>query len=78
MVGLVEPRHPEQARALRDMLSQLQMAYARMGPGTPQEPATAPAPPPAAAPPPAGPGASPGGGDTGPAQRSGRLWIPGQ
>src|SRR3954452_8396516 len=31
LVPLVEPRHPEQGRALRDMLSQLQMAYAQMG-----------------------------------------------
>src|SRR4051812_7685545 len=29
LVPLVEPRHPEQGRALRDMLSQLQMAFAQ-------------------------------------------------
>jgi hypothetical protein len=57
----------EQARPIRDALTQLQMAYVRaVG-------SDAPAAPPA-------PGASreePGEGP-GPAQRSGRLWVPGQ
>src|SRR4051794_23958875 len=58
---------PEQARPIRDALSQLQMAYAQAvqagGSGAPptqeasrEQPAE----------------------DTGPAQRSGRLWVPGQ
>lgn len=76
LVPLVEGRHPDQARALRDMLSQLQMAYAQLGPGGGEEAAAAPG---AGSPQPAGP-AQPGGavGQPGEAQRSGRLWIPGQ
>ena len=74
----VETRHPEQGRALREMLSQLQMAYSRMAPagstesvpggeqpsGGPQPGAGAPQQEP-----------QPQGGD---AVRSGRLWVPGQ
>lgn len=62
----------EQARPIRDALSQLQMAYVRAVGGV--EPgADAPDAPPA-------PGASreqPAGGP-GPAQRTSRLWVPGQ
>jgi len=64
----------EQARPIRDALSQLQMAYVRAvggaEPGTGERPAA----------PPEGPAtpedARPEG--PGPAQRSGRLWVPGQ
>jgi hypothetical protein len=63
----------EQARPIRDALSQLQMAYAQAvqagGSGEREKPAAAPAqqaPTEQAA---EGPG---------PAQRSGRLWVPGQ
>jgi hypothetical protein len=76
MMPRLEAAVPEQAKALRDGLSQLQMAYVRAGGTAPAAPA-APAAPGASAPPedpnqpeePEGPG---------PAQRSGRLWIPGQ
>jgi len=59
---------PEQARPIRDALSQLQMAYVQaVSAGAPEAPAA----PEAASrePPSEGPG---------PAQRSGRLWVPGQ
>ncbi len=77
---LLEKSLPNQVRQIRDALSQLQMAYVRIGG---QRPAEAPEPAPegeAAAPPP-GPEPSepaPKPGEPGPAQRSGRLWVPGQ
>ena len=71
MMPQLEAAVPDQAKALRDGLSQLQMAYVRAG-GTPpaeggQEP---PAPPPRQE-----QEQDPG---RGPAQSSGRLWVPGQ
>jgi hypothetical protein len=80
---------PQQAPALRDALAQLQMAYVRAG-GRPAEPGAPPPEPPAGGP--GGPDPAAGAGDPagaprpgrdepgpgGPAQRSGRLWIPGQ
>jgi hypothetical protein len=66
----------EQARPLRDALSQLQMAYVRAVGAAPAEPRSdAPGAPPtpeqqASREQPAE--------STGPAQRSGRLWVPGQ
>jgi hypothetical protein len=64
----------EQARPIRDALSQLQMAYVRAV-GGPAEPGSdAPGAPPAQERP---QGEQPAEG-TGPAQRSGRLWVPGQ
>ncbi len=82
LVPLVESRHPDQARALRDMLSQLQMAYAQLGPGGGEgapEPAAGPAQPADPAQPGGGAAQPAGGaGQPGAAQRSGRLWIPGQ
>ena len=96
LLPLIEQSAPAQAGQIRDALSQLQMAFVRLGgaPGAP-EPG---APDPSAAEPqgpvePAGPGRGPGPGpegpgqpggeepkpgDGGPAQRSGRLWVPGQ
>jgi hypothetical protein len=81
LMPVVERRAPQEARPLRDALSQLQMAYAR-------ESQSAPAPPPAQAPPQAGPTppqaapAPPQPGATkpgpGPAESSGRLWVPGR
>ena len=64
----------EQARPIRDALSQLQMAYVQAVQAVSAEPSAdageRPATPEAASEPPAeGPG---------PAQRSGRLWVPGQ
>jgi hypothetical protein len=83
LMPVVERRAPQEARPLRDALSQLQMAYARES-----QSASTPAPPPAQAPSPAGPtppqaapaspqpgAAKPG---PGPAESSGRLWVPGR
>jgi hypothetical protein len=91
MLSLIEQIAPEQVKPIRDALSQLQLAFVRIGgqaPAPDAPPADTPsesAPRPSEAPP--GPGAegpqpggapdSPGEGG-GPAQRSGRLWIPGQ
>jgi hypothetical protein len=84
----IEQSAPAQAGPIRDALSQLQLAYVRIGGGSP---ADAPAPsgpgaasepqppqPPQPAPPapPASEPAKPG--EPGPAQKSGRLWVPGQ
>jgi hypothetical protein len=96
LIPLVEQVLPEQASPIRDAVSQLQLAFVKIGghppagaaaredapaagspgaatPGSPggatagpAEPSSAPQPPPAAP------------GEPGPAQRSGRLWIPGQ
>jgi hypothetical protein len=99
LAPLLEQSAPAQAAQIRDALSQLQMAYVRLG-GSPGDGGGVPAPgaEPAAARPagaaaaagqsgPAAPGPGhPGSGageagkpgDGGPAQRSGRLWIPGQ
>lgn len=84
---LVERIAPEQVKPIRDALSQLQLAYVRIGGQPADAPAAdspdpagaapggsgAPATEPAAAEPPA-----PKPGEPGPAQKSGRLWIPGQ
>jgi hypothetical protein len=61
----------EQARPIRDALSQLQMAYASavQAPGPDEGEAPAAPAQPQGEQPPEGPG---------PAQRSGRLWVPGQ
>jgi hypothetical protein len=60
---------PEQARPIRDALSQLQMAYVRAVEAGEQAPAPEGEQPPGEPERPEGPG---------PAQRSGRLWVPGQ
>ena len=59
----LEPRHAEQLKPVKDALSRLQMAFVQLSGGQPQ------APPAAEEPTAEGPG---------PAQRSGRLWVPGQ
>ena len=77
ILPLVEQRHADQLGPVRDTLSQLQMAYSQLrgqGGGGPGEP---------------GEGGGEGGGGeppkepekpggAGPAQSSGRLWVPGQ
>jgi hypothetical protein len=84
LMPLVQEAAPQQAAPLRDALSQLQLAFVRIGGA--EAGAGAPAGEPAAA---AGatsggpaPGAQPsserGRDEPGPAQRSGRLWVPGQ
>jgi hypothetical protein len=93
LLPLIEQIAPQQAGAIRDALSQLQMAYVRIG-GQPAPTGGAdPAQPPASssstttstaggagsAQQPAEPQQPQGKpGEPGPAQRSGRLWVPGQ
>ncbi len=80
LLPLVEQISPEHLSQIRDALSQLQMAYVRIGGQAPPagEGGAGGSPPPggggATEPPP--PPAKPG--EPGPAQRSGRLWVPGQ
>ena len=69
LVPLLEQRHAEQLGPIRDTLSQLQMVYAQQAGGQAAAPASEPAEPADEQPKPEGPG---------PAQSSGRLWIPGQ
>jgi hypothetical protein len=87
LMPLIEQFAPQQADPIRDALSQLQLAFVRLG--GPTEPAAAPSPagagPAAPPPPPRRPEPEPEPpadplkpGEAGPAQRSGRLWIPGQ
>jgi len=102
VLPLIEQAAPEQVQPIRDALSQLQLAYVRLGGGSEAGPSGAgsgQAPPstPGAGPgqtPPSTPGPGPGQtppapssedapepakpGEPGPAQRSGRLWVPGQ
>ena len=70
LLPLVEPKLGPDAAQLRQALSQLQIAYARQSGTQPPEPG---APPGAAPQEPATEEKGPG-----PAQSSGRLWIPGQ
>ena len=79
ILPLVEQRHADQLGPVRDTLSQLQMAYSQLrGQGGGEEPPSG-----------EGEGEGDGGGVTppggpdqpegpGPAQSSGRLWVPGQ
>ena len=64
LLPLVEARHGEALAPVKDALSRLQMAYVQKSGGTP-----AVAPPDEPPPEPGGPG---------PAQSSGKLWVPGQ
>ena len=80
---LLEQAAPQQIAPIREALSQLQLAYVKIG-GSPG-PAAAEAPPegePGAGGGEPGPGEQapppPKPGEAGPAQRSGRLWVPGQ
>jgi hypothetical protein len=88
LLPVLEQAAPAQIGAIRDAVSQLQLAFVRIGgqaPGaeTPESGAAAASG--------GGPGPGPGGGtaappepeppkpgEPGPAQRSGRLWVPGQ
>jgi hypothetical protein len=94
LMPIVEPVAPEQAGAIRDALSQLQLAFVRIGgqePGHPGGKSSAGGDESAPDPGESGPGgsapSSPASGgpasrakpeEPGPAQRSGRLWVPGQ
>jgi hypothetical protein len=70
LLPILEPRHADQLAPVRDALSRLQMAYvqksggAQPGAEPPQEPEAG--------------SEQPGESGPGPAQRSGRLWVPGQ
>jgi hypothetical protein len=64
LIPLVEPTHGEQLGPVRDALSRLQMLYVQRSEGQ--------------APAPEQPAAEPKPGEPGPAQKSGRLWVPGQ
>lgn len=87
LMPLVELIAGEQSRAIRDALSQLQLAYVQAaeeaGAGEGGAPGAGQQPPTGGAPGSGGAGApkppqQPRPGETGPAQRSGRLWVPGQ
>jgi len=71
LMGVLEEATPEQLPAIRDGLSRLQMAYVQAGGGGGGagggEPRAEPEPP-----------KPPKPGEAGPAQSSGRLWVPGQ
>jgi hypothetical protein len=76
LLPILERRLPNELRPLRDALSQLQMAYAReAGTNTPAGPAGAQAPPASKQDTPALASES---GRPGPAESSGRLWVPGR
>lgn len=75
LMPVLEQVAPAQVPAIRDAVSQLQMAFVKIGGQAPA--AAAPeAEAPAADTPPSEPPPAPG--EPGPAQRSGRLWVPGQ
>jgi hypothetical protein len=79
---LIEQIAPEQNQPIQEALSQLQMAFVQIGgtAGASEDPTLSPASPSAPAAPSAPP-ARPGPitpGAPGPAQQSGKLWIPGQ
>ena len=86
LLPVLEQAAPSQVSAIRDAVSQLQLAYVRIGgqppaPGAPESGAAeggaeAGAPPGGTEPPAQEPPPKPG--EPGPAQRSGRLWVPGQ
>ena len=71
LMPLLERRRPQEAQQLKAPLSQLQMAFVQAAP-QPEGPGE----PPAGEPPAAAPGAGEDEGP-GPAQSSGRLWVPG-
>jgi hypothetical protein len=63
LLPIVEPEHGDALGPVRDALSRLQMAYVQKSGGPPQSPAEET---------PSAPD------EPGPAQKSGRLWVPGQ
>jgi hypothetical protein len=72
LLPVVEPLLGPDAAQIREALSQLQLAYTQIAGG--KEPAPGEAPPAGEAQDPSQPKPE----DTGPAQSSGRLWVPGQ
>jgi hypothetical protein len=75
LLAILERSMPQELRPLRDALSQLQIAYAREAPAGAQADRPADDAPPAAAK--TGATAEEREGAPGPAQSSGRLWVPG-
>jgi hypothetical protein len=75
LLPVLEQAAPSQIGAIRDAVSQLQIAFVRIGGQAPEGDAPESGAGPAA-PPPSEPPGEPG--EPGPAQRSGRLWVPGQ
>jgi len=73
LLPLVEEIAQEQAGSIRQALSQLQLSYVQLGGKGPAPQPEDPAGEPEAAAP-----EQPRPGEPGPAQRSGRLWVPGQ
>ena len=71
LLPVLESRHADKLGPVRDTLSRLQLIYAQNAAPTPAQPA--PGAPQSA---PGEPAPQPG--EPGPAQRSGRLWVPGQ
>ena len=79
VLPLLERTAPAQVGPIRDALSQLQLAYVKVGGG--QAASVPDEQPPAGEQPAAGPAPEPEApkpGEPGPAQRSGKLWVPGQ
>lgn len=75
LLGLIEAELGPDGAAIRDALSQLQLAYAQLAGGGARAGGPASEGGPAAPQDPAAPGDQSG---AGPAQSSGRLWVPGQ
>jgi hypothetical protein len=78
LLGLIEQQLGPDGTAIRDALSQLQMAYAQLAGGGAEPAAGGDAGGPQGDPAGGRPGEQPGAGGAGPAQSSGRLWVPGQ
>ncbi|HEY2159860.1 MAG TPA: hypothetical protein VGH24_01010 [Solirubrobacteraceae bacterium] len=83
LLPLLERSLPEQAAQIRDALSQLEFAFLKIGGAEPGPGESEPEPPKEPAPKQSAPTESaesepPASEDPGPAQRSGRLWVPGQ
>lgn len=77
LAPVVEQIAPDQGAPIRDALSQLQMAYVRERGGAPG-PGEPPAGGEGTAPEPEKAASAPGQEGSGPAQSSGRLWVPGR
>jgi hypothetical protein len=75
LLAILERSMPQELRPLRDALSQLQIAYAREAPAGAESDRPAEEPRPAASE--SGATAEERAGGPGPAQSSGRLWVPG-
>ena len=83
VLPLLESSAPQHVGPIRDALSQLQMAFVRIGGSgegapAPDQPAPKAPGPRQESSGPSEPSAPPKPGEAGPAQRSGRLWVPGQ